>query len=55
MFGSPYHSSISFCKKLVTLFQDLVDTVGIHPTCLEEIVALNVKKSSGEDASAGGC
>jgi len=41
-------------KKGIT-FQDLVDTVGIHPTCSEEIVTLRVTKSSGEDAAAGGC
>jgi thioredoxin reductase (NADPH) len=41
-------------KKGIT-FNDLAETVGIHPTCSEEIVRLNVKKSSGEDAGAEGC
>ena len=41
-------------KKGIT-FQDLADTVGIHPTSAEEIVTLTVTKSSGEDAAAGGC
>lgn len=41
-------------KKGLT-FKDLVGTVGIHPTSAEEIVTLTVTKSSGEDASAGGC
>lgn len=41
-------------KKGIT-FQDLQDTVGIHPTSSEEIVTLSVTKSSGKDASAGGC
>lgn len=36
-------------------FKTLTDTVGIHPTCAEEIVTLSVTKSSGEDAAAGGC
>jgi len=41
-------------KKGLT-FKDLEDTVGIHPTSAEEIVTLTVTKSSGKDASAGGC
>jgi len=41
-------------KKNLT-FKTLKDTVGIHPTFAEEIVALHITKSSGEDASAGGC
>ena len=41
-------------KKGIT-FNDLADTVGIHPTCSEEIVRLSVKKSTGEDAGAEGC
>lgn len=36
-------------------FKTLTETVGIHPTSSEEIVTLQVTKSSGEDASAGGC
>mmetsp|Transcript_17325 Transcript_17325/g.27007 ORF Transcript_17325/g.27007 Transcript_17325/m.27007 type:complete len:609 (+) Transcript_17325:91-1917(+) len=36
-------------------FEDLEETVGIHPTSAEEIVTLAVTKSSGEDAAAGGC
>lgn len=41
-------------KKGLT-FEDLENTVGIHPTSAEEIVTLTVTKSSGEDAAAGGC
>lgn len=41
-------------KKGIT-FQELQDTVGIHPTSAEEIVTLSVSKSSGKDAKAGGC
>lgn len=36
-------------------YKQLTETVGIHPTCSEEIVTLSVTKSSGEDAAAGGC
>lgn len=36
-------------------YKTLMDTVGIHPTCSEEIVTLSVTKSSGVDASQGGC
>jgi thioredoxin reductase (NADPH) len=36
-------------------FKTLSETVGIHPTSSEEIVTLAVTKSSGADASAGGC
>jgi len=36
-------------------FKTLKETVGIHPTSSEEIVTLQVTKSSGEDAAAGSC
>lgn len=36
-------------------YQDLVDTVGIHPTTAEEFTRLTVTKSSGKSAAAGGC
>mmetsp|Transcript_9676 Transcript_9676/g.20026 ORF Transcript_9676/g.20026 Transcript_9676/m.20026 type:complete len:669 (+) Transcript_9676:85-2091(+) len=36
-------------------YRQLVETVGIHPTSSEEIVTLQITKSSGEDAAAGGC
>jgi len=41
-------------KKGLT-FQNLEDTVGIHPTSSEEIVTLSITKASGESAAAGGC
>ena len=41
-------------KKFIT-FKDLEETVGIHPTCSEEIVTLKVTKRSGKVAAAGGC
>lgn len=36
-------------------YETLRDTVGIHPTSSEEIVQISITKSSGGDASAGGC
>jgi thioredoxin reductase (NADPH) len=36
-------------------YKTLSETVGIHPTSAEEITTLTITKSSGEDASAGGC
>jgi len=41
-------------KKGIT-FKDLEQTIGIHPTCAEELVSLTVTKGSGKDAKAGGC
>lgn len=40
-------------KKLT--YQDLLDTVGIHPTTSEILCDLTVTKSSGASAAAGGC
>jgi len=41
-------------KKEMT-FDDLTETVGIHPTTAEELTTLSVSKSSGESADASGC
>eukprot|EP00584_Thalassiosira_punctigera_P002476 CAMPEP_0172539508 /NCGR_PEP_ID=MMETSP1067-20121228/10703_1 /TAXON_ID=265564 ORGANISM="Thalassiosira punctigera, Strain Tpunct2005C2" /NCGR_SAMPLE_ID=MMETSP1067 /ASSEMBLY_ACC=CAM_ASM_000444 /LENGTH=638 /DNA_ID=CAMNT_0013325207 /DNA_START=198 /DNA_END=2114 /DNA_ORIENTATION=- len=41
--------------KLGCTFDDVVETVGIHPTTAEEFTTLSVTKSSGMDAAAGGC
>jgi thioredoxin reductase (NADPH) len=41
--------------KMGVTYQQLMDTVGIHPTSSEEIVGLTITKSSGQDAAAGGC
>jgi thioredoxin/glutathione reductase (selenoprotein) len=41
--------------KLGCTFEDIVETVGIHPTTAEEITTLTITKDSGEDAAAGGC
>jgi len=35
--------------------QDLLDTVGIHPTIAEELVGLTISKSSGESTEKTGC
>lgn len=37
------------------VFEDLKETVGIHPTTAEELVTLTVTKASGGNAKAGGC
>ncbi|XP_071848834.1 thioredoxin reductase 2, mitochondrial-like isoform X2 [Apostichopus japonicus] len=36
-------------------FEDLSESCGIHPTSAEEIVKLNITKSSGEDPTVSGC
>jgi thioredoxin reductase (NADPH) len=41
-------------RKGVT-YQDLRDTVGIHPTVAEDFTTLTITKSSGADAAASGC
>ena len=41
--------------KLGCTFDDLQNTVGIHPTVAESFTTLEVTKASGEDADAGGC
>lgn len=41
--------------KLGCTFEDIIETVGIHPTTAEEITTLSITKESGEDAAAAGC
>ncbi|KAL3806539.1 hypothetical protein ACHAXA_006592 [Cyclostephanos tholiformis] len=41
--------------KLGCTFDDIVETVGIHPTTAEEFTTLSITKDSGENAAAGGC
>ena len=41
--------------KLGCKFQDITETVGIHPTTAEEITTLSITKESGASAAAGGC
>ncbi|RXN30805.1 thioredoxin reductase mitochondrial [Labeo rohita] len=36
-------------------YEHLRNTVGIHPTCAEELVKLNITKRSGLDATVTGC
>lgn len=41
--------------RLGCTFEDIVETVGIHPTTAEEITTLSITKASGKNAAAGGC
>ena len=41
--------------KLGCTFEDIIETVGIHPTTAEEITTLSITKESGADAAAAGC
>jgi len=41
--------------KLGMTYDDVRETVGIHPTDAEKFTTLKVTKSSGEDAAGGGC
>lgn len=36
-------------------YSHLVETVGIHPTCAEEVTKVNITKRSGLDATVTGC
>lgn len=45
--------AVAFRKGLT--YQDLQDTVGIHPTVAEEYTVMSVKKSSGDDIAKKGC
>lgn len=36
-------------------YQDLLDTVGIHPTLAEEFVLMSVTRSSGGSTAKAGC
>mmetsp|Transcript_4704 Transcript_4704/g.10453 ORF Transcript_4704/g.10453 Transcript_4704/m.10453 type:complete len:638 (-) Transcript_4704:463-2376(-) len=41
--------------KLGCKFEDITETVGIHPTTAEELTTLSITKASGADAKASGC
>jgi thioredoxin reductase (NADPH) len=41
--------------KLGCKFEDIIETVGIHPTTAEEFTTLSITKASGSDAKASGC
>lgn len=47
-------SSFSFGRCGATYTQ-LMKTVGIHPTCAEEVTKLRITKRSGLDAKVTGC
>lgn len=36
-------------------YQSLSSTVGIHPTCAEEVVKMHITKRSGDDPTVTGC
>ncbi len=46
--------SRSVCSAGITR-QELTDTVGIHPTCAEEVVKMHITKSSGVDPNITAC
>jgi len=43
-----------FCRCGAT-YPQLMKTIGIHPTCAEEITKLHITKRSGLDATVTGC
>lgn len=47
--------AIGLAMKLGFTYNDMVNVVGIHPTTAEIFTTLEVTKSSGESAAAGGC
>ncbi|TYZ67893.1 hypothetical protein PybrP1_010139 [[Pythium] brassicae (nom. inval.)] len=47
--------AIGLAMKLGFTYSQMVDVVGIHPTTAEIFTTLEVTKSSGESADAGGC
>uniref|UniRef100_A0A671NQY2 Thioredoxin reductase 2, tandem duplicate 1 n=1 Tax=Sinocyclocheilus anshuiensis TaxID=1608454 RepID=A0A671NQY2_9TELE len=49
------YSVCVFIHRCGLTFEHLRNTVGIHPTCAEELVKLNITKRSGLDATVTGC
>lgn len=45
----------ALCVKRGVTYREVIETVGVHPTCAEEIVNTTVSKSSGKDVGAAGC
>lgn len=45
----------ALCVKKGITYRELIETVGVHPTCGEEIVNTTLSKSSGNDVGAAGC
>ena len=43
------------CFRCGLTYDVLSSTVGIHPTCAEEIVKLHITKRSGLDPTVTGC
>ena len=46
---------ICVCLRCGATFSHLTQTVGIHPTCAEEVTKVNITKRSGLDATVTGC
>ena len=49
----PQHLHLSI--RVGVTYMDLVSTVGIHPTCAEEVVKLRITRASGEDPTVSAC
>lgn len=47
-------ASVCLCRCGAT-YSHLLQTVGIHPTCAEEVIKVNITKRSGLDATVTGC
>ena len=45
----------ALCVKKGVTYRELIETVGVHPTCGEEIVNTTASKSSGEEIAKAGC
>lgn len=43
------------CLRCGATYTQLLQTVGIHPTCAEEVIKVNITKRSGLDATVTGC
>lgn len=50
-----FHDHIICDCRLGATRSDLEATVGIHPTCAEEVVKLHITKRSGEDPNVTAC
>lgn len=49
-----YHSPLDVCRCGASYAQ-VMQTVGIHPTCSEEVVKLHISKRSGLEPTVTGC
>lgn len=49
-----YHPALDLCRCGASYAQ-VMQTVGIHPTCSEEVVKLHITKRSGLEPTVTGC